>query len=139
VLFVVRHAEKVDESENARLSSQGMDRARRLATLLRDARIDAIYTSLLDRAILTATPLAEAEHLRLERVDGRKTAELVARIKREHPQGRVLVVGHSNTIPELLAQYGLPRPPDVPPAEYDNLWILTTREGQHPEVVRLHF
>jgi broad specificity phosphatase PhoE len=139
VLFVVRHAEKLSDAEDAPLSSVGEARARRLADLLRDAHLSAIYTSLLKRAIATATPLSTARHLPITRLDGRKIPELVSRIQKEHQRDRVLVVGHTNTIPELLAAYGLERIPDLPALEYDNLYIVYPQKAGPATLVRLRY
>ena len=60
-------------------------------------------------------------------------------MRKEHAGSRVLVVGHTNTIPELIAAYGLPRPPDVPHSEYDNLFVLLPRDKGPAELIQLHF
>jgi len=57
-IFLVRHAEKVNASEDPRLSRAGKRRARALADLLEDAGIERIYSSDYRRCRDTANPLA---------------------------------------------------------------------------------
>ena len=59
-VFLVRHAEKVDESEDPLLSAAGKARARALARSLRTAGVKAIYVTQYKRTGLTAAPLAAA-------------------------------------------------------------------------------
>jgi hypothetical protein len=59
VFFLVRHAEKVDDSEDPPLSEVGHQRAQTLVSLLRDARIERIYSSDFVRTRDTAAPLIE--------------------------------------------------------------------------------
>jgi bisphosphoglycerate-dependent phosphoglycerate mutase len=66
VIFLVRHAETVAPrgTDLRPLSEAGQRRAVLLAKLLKDAGINAIYTSDLERTVKTAEPLAES--LRIE-------------------------------------------------------------------------
>lgn len=120
VLFLVRHAEKVDTSKDAALSAAGEARAKALAIRLRDAGITAIYTSEYQRTRKTAEPLTEALKL-LPRVHpANDTAGLVALLRKE--PGRALVVGHSNTLPEIARAYGVELA--VADDAYDGLFVL---------------
>jgi broad specificity phosphatase PhoE len=105
---------------------------------LRDADIDTIFTSVLQRSFKTAEPFAQLRKLPVNRIDPHKGKELVARLKKENPKSRVLIVAHSNTVPDFLEAYGAPRPPDIPDTEYDNLWVITPSEKGPARIVRLH-
>src|SRR6476620_11703868 len=58
-VFVVRHAEKISETDQ-RLTDAGRERAARLARMLGAAGIGAIYATDTERAKDTAAPLAQA-------------------------------------------------------------------------------
>ncbi len=118
-VYLVRHAEKADgwpEEDRALdpfwpLSPAGIERARALAQRLEGAGVAAVYTSRTVRAFSTALPLAEAAAAAIV-VDPSSTvrAEMgafVARLRERHAGDRaVVVVGHSNTVGELLARFG---------------------------------
>jgi hypothetical protein len=59
--------------------------------------------------------ITEANVIRLVDVAG-----LVARVRRE--RGPVLVVGHSNTVPEIVAALGGAKPEPIPDSAYGDIW-----------------
>jgi phosphohistidine phosphatase SixA len=123
-VFVVRHAERLDSSSDSPLSAEGHQRARRLAQLLRDARITAVFVTQYVRTLDTARPLADALGVAPQQVPAAQTADLVARIRSLGPQARVLVVGHSDTLPTILSALGRPGDLVIASDEYDNLFIV---------------
>lgn len=103
-VVVVRHAEKLADGNDPALSDPGRARAQRLAYLLRDAPLVAVYSTDTQRTRQTAKPSADAHGLALTIYDPRvPPAEFVARLREMHPHGTVLVVGHSNTAPAIAA------------------------------------
>jgi broad specificity phosphatase PhoE len=50
---------------------------------------------------------------------------LVASIFADHRGEKVLVVGHSNTVPDIIEAAGGPALPDIDDGEFDNLFVLT--------------
>ena len=62
-VLVVRHAEKISDTDE-RLSDDGLSRAARLAALLKDADVSAIYSTDTPRTRGTAQPLADARSCR---------------------------------------------------------------------------
>lgn len=137
-VILVRHAERLDDSPDSPLSTAGVERAERLARMLESAGVTAIYTTHFQRTIKTAEPLAKKLGLTVTS-DDPPAAELLRRIRASHPQGTVLIVGHSNTLPELLAALGDKTTIEIPATEYDNLFIVSPRQGSPPVVVRLRF
>ena len=59
-IFIVRHAEKADDSKDGELSQTGRARAEALANMLRDSKISVIYTTQFKCTQQTAAPLAKA-------------------------------------------------------------------------------
>jgi phosphohistidine phosphatase SixA len=138
-VFVVRHAEKADQSDDAELSDAGKRRAAALAELLRGAGVTHVITTEYRRTQQTAAPLASERGLTPEHVPARDFAALVAKLRATGPDAVVLVVGHSNTIPPMLTALGWPNDIDLKDRDYDDVFVLVPRAGQRPSVLRLKY
>lgn len=147
-ILVLRHAEKVDDSHDPPLSSAGEERALALARHLRDAGVDAIYSTGFIRTMKTATPLAaqldldvstEPEHDIDALAIPEYNRELVARLRRMHANDVVLIVGHSNSVPGLLQALGHPEAITIASEEYDNLFLVIPRSDGPPSLLRLRY
>ena len=136
-VFLVRHAEKAQSGDNKdpELSEIGRARAKSLATMLIDAGITAIYATEFKRTQQTAEPFARALGLKTTIVPAKEAGALVATLK-EAP-GNALIIGHSNTIPEILKALGVTTPQLVDETDYDNLFVLVP--GPLPQLLRLHY
>ena len=131
-VFIVRHGEKVSETADE-LSSVGKQRAACLAQTLKDTNVKAVITSEANRTKQTAGPTAEEHHVTAMTVKAGDTAALVKEIAKDEQAGDVLVVGHSNTIPQLLnALTG--KQTAWSPTEYDDLFVF-----HHGELLHLHY
>jgi broad specificity phosphatase PhoE len=129
-IVVVRHAEAEPDSvgPDRPLNPQGRQRALELARVLGESRPTAVYTTPLPRSRLTAEPLARAAGAPVIALDD--TAKTLAALAAA-PWGTTLVViGHSNTVPQLVS--GLTRQP-FPANEkvaHDRMWVITLgRDG----------
>lgn len=142
-VFLVRHAERADTSPGVSptmaadpdLSDAGRARAESLASALKDARITAIYATEFKRTQQTAAPLAKILGLTVKVVTSKSAADLLKQLKAE--KGNVLVVGHSNTVPEVIKAIGVATPVTIGDDEFDNMFLVST--GTQPSVVRLHY
>ena len=137
-IVLVRHAEKVDDSKDAELSDQGRARSAALARALRDAGITVIYSSDFRRTRNTAQPLADALKLQTT-VMSAEPADVIAAIRRHGDNDVVLVVGHSNTIPDILEGLGCADHVSIGDPDYDNLFIVMPRPSGRPLLMRLHY
>jgi broad specificity phosphatase PhoE len=129
MVFLVRHAEKADASRDPVLSQKGEARARALAALLRDAGVTAVWATELRRTQLTAKPLADARRLPVRVQAADDSAGLVAQVRKQQPRGRVLVVGHSNTVPEIAQAFGVREKIALSDDEYDALFVIVPGPG----------
>jgi phosphohistidine phosphatase SixA len=121
--YVMRHLQKADGPDPA-LSAAGAANAGRLATWFESrAKPQAIYVSTTRRARETAEPLAGRLGLTLKEYNPADTPALVARVRAE--PGSVLVVGHSNTVPDIVAGLGGTRPAPLADSDYGSVWIVT--------------
>ena len=142
-VILVRHAEKAAEpAADPPLTAAGAARANALAELVKDAGIKAIFSTQFVRTRSTAQPIATRLGLPVQIVDARAPghARLVAdSILKTHRGQTVLVVGHSNTVPEIVAALGAPQPAPICDDGYDSIFIVTVPTAGAPTVVRLHF
>jgi phosphohistidine phosphatase SixA len=137
-IFIVRHAEKAaptsGDVKDPALSAIGRARAEMLAATLKDAQIAAIFVTEYKRTQQTAEPLVRRGNVNVVLVPTNDTPALITRLK--EMRGNALVIGHSNTIPEILKSLGAIDPLTIGDEDYDNLFVLTT--GSSPQLVRLH-
>jgi len=138
-VYLVRHADRLDDSVDTPLSTAGEARAKSLAALLRDAGITAIYTSEFQRTIKTAEPLAVASKLTPVAVPARDHEGLVNRVREKNCNDVVLIVGHDRTVPDILKSFGYPGEISVGSAEYDQLFVLVPTESNSPVLLRLRY
>ncbi len=103
-LIIVRHAEKNNETDTTTLTPAGYDRANRLAQLLVNTELAAIYTTPYIRMRLTAEPTAKQKNLPILDYTPHEISE-TDRIISTHTGKTVLVVGHGNSIPAIMNQY----------------------------------
>jgi broad specificity phosphatase PhoE len=124
VVYFVRHAEKGPEATDPPLSSTGAKRAKALARILKDADIKVIYTSDTRRTQETAQPLAESRGLKPTVVAGGDPEKTFAKIRAEHPDDAVLVVGHTNTIDKLIQQWDAKAVVKIDEAEFNRILVV---------------
>jgi broad specificity phosphatase PhoE len=136
VVVIVRHAEKATNGgTDPDLSSAGRARADSLARILKDLGITGIFTSEFKRTQETAAPTATSAHLTPTVVAAKDTAALVAKLHQLN--GNALVVGHGDTIPNLVKALGINVPVTIPDEDYSELFIVTL--GDKPQLFRLHY
>lgn len=100
--LLVRHAEKdLRVANDPPLTPAGQARAERLAALLGNVQLEAIYSSPTLRTRQTAAPVAHAKGLEIIDYAPRDAAAFAQRLRAAHPVGTVLVIGHSDTLPPL--------------------------------------
>lgn len=122
-IFLVRHAEKEATGSNPDLTAQGYERAERLARLLQREKIKAIWSTDYRRTLETATPLSKLIDVSVQLYDPSDLASFAAQITSNAETA--LIVGHSNTTPELAELLGGDAGPPIDEAEeYDRLYVL---------------
>ena len=131
-IYVIRHLQKA-AGEDPPLTPEGVANADVLAGLLAGRRIEAVFATPTRRTIQTATPLAVRLGLPVIRYDPADTAALLE-ATRAIP-GNVLVIGHSNTVPDLVAAFGGDRPPPVTVQDYGTIYLVFTGTREVREIV----
>ena len=142
-VILVRHAEKIVDPavKDPPLSAGGEERARELARVLGSARIDVIYTTPYARTRQTAAPLASVLGLKPVETNAGLTyaSEMAARIKADHAGATLLLVGHSNTTPQVIRELGIADAPFIPESRYDDLFIVTLAPESKPRLLMLRY
>ncbi|MBI1791177.1 MAG: histidine phosphatase family protein [Acidobacteria bacterium] len=127
-VVLVRHAEKAAEpADNPGLTAAGRARAKELARVLKDASVEAIVTSHFLRTNETAQPLAAQLGQAPEAIDD--SAPVVQRVKTGLAGKTVLVVHHSNTLPQIIQALGGGAIEPIGDAEFDRMFVVTISAG----------
>jgi len=130
-VVIVRHAEKqIDAGADPPLSSAGEARAVLLMHLFGDGitsgRLDAIYVSPTARSRMTAAPLARRLGLTPVVAPGAAPRELARRVLHEHAGGRILIVGHSDTMNAIVDALGAKTPlPPIGSEDYGTMYVVS--------------
>ena len=150
-VFLIRHAEKADAPrEDPPLNELGKTRALLLARMLGGSGIKAVYTSQFLRAQQTGEPLAKqlgltAASIPLKmkpsnprEVSEQSIAEITNKIY-ERAGDTALVIGHSNTVPEVIRMLGGDVVPVIDEKKFDDLFIVTVYAKGKAKVVQLKY
>ena len=127
-VYVLRHLNTPAGEADPDLLPEGRATAIALADLMETDRFQdanrpvAIYVSDYRRTRQTAAPTAARLALNVTIYDPRDTAALIARVRAE--PGPVLIVGHSNTVPDIVAALGGTRPAPLVHEDFGDLWIV---------------
>jgi phosphohistidine phosphatase SixA len=135
-VVIVRHAEKsLDGGNDPNLTPGGLARAQVLAEMLKDSGITAIFTSEFKRTQQTAAATAQALRVTPTIVPGKDSAAMVAKLR--EIKGNGLVVGHGNTVPELVKAIGIDTQINIQENDYNEIFLVSL--GQKPQLFRLHY
>lgn len=131
-IYVTRHYDTPAGEADPDLTPQGKARADQLAAWFYGRTLKAIYVSDFKRSRQTAAPLAAAVGVTPETYDPKDTPAIVARAKAAG--GPVLIVGHSNTVPDLVEQLGGKRPGDLQHEDFGDLWTIEKGTGEQTKI-----
>jgi broad specificity phosphatase PhoE len=144
-VIVIRHAEKeAGNLVDPQLSAAGEARAALLERMFGDpkgpGRLDAIYTSAAMRNRLTAAPLAAQLGIVPRVVPGDDSKALARRVLREHSGGRVMIIGHVNTVPDIVAALaGESDIPRIDEHDYGVMYMVTVPRIGRANLLRLNY
>ena len=124
--YVMRHLNTPTGERDPDLLPEGQRLAAALPIRLAAHPPRTIFVSDFHRTRQTAAAVAARWGLTPIVYDPADTPRLVARVRAA--TGPVLIVGHSNTVPDIVAQLGGTRPAPLTHPDFGDLWILT-RDG----------
>lgn len=143
-IIFLRHAEQAPApASDPGLSPAGEARAAELARVLELTDVvdgvDVIYATQYRRTADTVRPLARARELEIMRYDAADTVTVLEEILRDHKGRIVVVAGHSNTVPALIAELGGSKHVVIGEGEYDNIFIVSIPWFGKTKTLRLKY
>jgi len=132
VYYFIRHAEK-DRSDstnkNPSLTIQGLERANKWALFFKDKNIAAVYSTNYIRTQQTALPIAKEQNIEIISYTAK---ELISEKFIANNKGKnIVIVGHSNTTPELVnSLLGERKYKDIADRENNNVFIVTLNKNK---------
>lgn len=136
IVVIVRHAEKAaNDPKDPDLSAAGRVRAEALAKILKDANITTIFATEFKRTQETAAPTAAATGVASTAVPAKDYATLVSKLRQLN--GNALVVGHGDTIPDIIKALGIDASIQISDGDYTEIFVVEL--GGKPQLLRLHY
>jgi phosphohistidine phosphatase SixA len=130
-IFIVRHAEK-ETGKDPGLTAGGNTRAGDLMRTLETEGVQKIYVSQYRRTQMTADSMRLQLKIDTVHYAADTTCDnLINSIMMHSDFGKtILIVAHSNTIPQIIRKLGLADYPygDIPDNEFDNLFVITYKK-----------
>lgn len=131
-VYVMRHLNTPEGERDPDLTDAGKANAGALVGWFRGKKLVAIYVSDYKRTRQTAGPLAELRGIAVKLYDPRDTPGLIARVRAE--TGPVLIVGHSNTVPDVVEQLGGKRPEPLGHPDFGDIWTVKGGKTAHTKL-----
>lgn len=122
-IYVMRHLHTPAGVSDPDLTDEGRSVAQLLVRWFRRDRPEVIYVSDTKRARQTAEPFARSLNITPKTYRPSDTPGLIAAVSRE--TGTVLIVGHSNTVPDIIERLGGQRPAPLVHEDFGDIWRLT--------------
>ena len=141
-VILIRHGERdepnpTDPDPDPHLNELGRARAQTLIHVVGKSGIKAIYTSHFLRTKETAQPLAG--HLSLLPIQIDAVPDIGNDILSKHAGKTVLVIGHTDSVPQLINQLGAGRSVNIEDGEFDRLFVVTVFSSGRASVTELKY
>ena len=142
-VILVRHAELADatgiDARAVALSPEGQARAERLAKMLERSGVAVVYATDFQRTRATAEPVAQLAKKEVTVASQDDARDFVARLRKEHANDVVVVVGHTDTVPGIVKALGVADDVKIDKQDFGNLFIVTPRAGADPVLLRMRY
>jgi broad specificity phosphatase PhoE len=144
-IIFIRHAEQaLEPADDPSLNDAGRRRVAELTRQMIDADvvagIDAIYSTPFRRTQETVQGVADALDLPVQLYSPDDNEAVLNTILKSHKGKIILVVGHSNTVPTLIADLGASKKvPPIDASEFDNIYVVSIPWFGKTKTIRLRF
>jgi broad specificity phosphatase PhoE len=136
-IYIIRHGEKELSGTDPALTDAGRERAAAWAEMLRLSDLKIILTSDAKRTRETGGIVARSLGIPHKALPVQDVAGLTDLIEFDHEDDNVLIVGHTETIPQTLSNLGLTEVVDISESDFSSLLILLRRQTNEPQLIRL--
>ena len=126
-IYLTRHAEKQTKPKNPQLTQCGIQRAQQLASILAKVKIQQVYSTPYNRTMATAMPTAKQKSLTINEYSPAQLNAFAKELLRR--KENALVVGHSNTTPQLSALISQQEVAEISEKEYQNLYQIQVSDS----------
>ena len=131
-VWVVRHAEKLTDNPNEKdphLSQLGVERAEALKKYLGGQKIDSIFSTNYKRTKLTGFPLADKIGINIKAYGPENQKALAKQLKENAKGKKIVIIGHSNTVLDIIEAFGGEKPIKElnEESDYDYIFALTIK------------
>jgi broad specificity phosphatase PhoE len=135
-IILIRHAEKKATQSDPPLSPAGEKRAASLPVQFKDYKPDLFYSTDTKRTKQTVTGWARSLGKQITVYNAAGQKELAQQLLQMQDK-TIVVVGHSNTIPQLANLLtGTTTFPDMADDEYNKAYIISVEHGHATAVVK---
>lgn len=139
-VLLVRHAEKLaDQGDDPALDPAGLARANRLAAMLAETQVDGLFASEFKRTQMTLQPLSERTGIEIVVVPAADPQRLVDRVNSDYRGGTVVIAGHSNTLPELIAHFSGMETEAIDESDYRGIYVLSLPRYGENTLLKLQY
>jgi 2,3-bisphosphoglycerate-dependent phosphoglycerate mutase len=134
---IVRHAEKVaDGSKDPDLSPEGKKRAEALNQMLSKLKINRIYATEFKRTQQTAQLTAQTQNVQIQTYWAKPDKAFIEKIKQENEGKIALIVGHSNTVNEIINLLSNTQAyTALADTEYQNIYLVNIHQSGESQVL----
>jgi phosphohistidine phosphatase SixA len=137
-IYLVRHAERQDDSKDTVLSEAGKRRAAALRHTLMDAGVGQVFVTHYVRTHQTAEPLAALRKIAPKVMHADELQKLIATLAKIGKDDVALVVGHSDTVPDIVKALS-GEEVELQSKDYDDLFVLRRDGAKRYTLTRLHY
>ena len=136
-VFIIRHAEKDVDGHDPGLTEAGRARSAAWAAMLTEAEIDLVITTDARRTQETGRIIAEALGVERAQFAMADVTGLIDALGFDYADDRVLVVGHTETIPSILSGLGRLDAIEMMQGDYANLYIFSPEAAENARLIHL--
>jgi len=140
-VFLVRHGDTAPKpgEQDPKLTEAGEARVGRLAEVLRDEPMGAVFVTRTTRSLQTGTPTAEYNGIEPTVYPPTGYDEIKSMINGQPSGASCLVVAHSNTVPGIVRAFGGREMAELPEKEFDRLIVFVLRDETLVRMVELRY
>lgn len=139
-IILVRHAEKIKGVKDPELTKEGIARSEKLKSVLSDIKLNKVFSTDTKRTQQTASPTATSQSKQIQSYNARDLKAFANMLLEKHQGENILVVGHSNTTPDLLNFLMKEKVVDfIDESDYTNLFVVNIFKDKKRKAVLLKF